>query len=412
MNPSLVESSNAAFNTGGICALRSCIGLCGLLLLLSFVSDIASGQDLDETRQQREPIQAALVWDNLTCSPQYLSGVKPRRSLRFHASVVTLCPDEGVDFLVAAHELIRVVVCGKQTDGSDIQIWTSNGSGLYRKQNSAVSSDGCSVISAPDDSDLSVAKVWRPDTADGPITVAIYTSRRSAPQLLDYYQCPVLNCDDQVEISDDRGGGTRRYAFLPGGASKQLIVKGPNRLRFETRLKYELDHQQRQTYWLRVYVDGVLDRVLSFDTLPQRVHRNFVDGCEQLVGRREFAYLDVDCGDKPVEIETSHPIYLRVDGVGLNLCRPNRNQRFELPSWENPEKSISLWDAPQFDPSSSALSHWFLFDADQSTEPSDPIWDPYLNQQSDSAIGPKQADSQRWFASLHVDARVGDPSLR
>ena len=55
-------------------------------------------------------------------------------------------------------------------------------------------------------------------------------------------------------------------------------------------------------------------RILG-DTLPQRMNRVFVNDCEQLVGRREFAYLDVDYGDRKVEFESSHPIYLRADGL-------------------------------------------------------------------------------------------------
>ena len=240
--------------------------------------------------------------------------------------MVTLQPGQSTDFLVPAHELVRVVICDLSADSESVEIWTSNGSGLFRRQHSATSDDGCSILAAPDQSGISVAKVWRPDDAECPITVAIYTSRRRSAKLLDYYQCQILDCDDEVEISDDQGGPNRGYAVLPANLSKQLVVAGPQRLRIESRLNYGMDAQQRQTFWLRVYVDGVLDRILSFDTLPQRMHRNFVDGCERLVGRREFAYLDIDCGDQKIEIEASHPVYLRVDGVGLNLCRPAQPQ--------------------------------------------------------------------------------------
>ncbi len=340
------------------------------------------GQELDETRERRVPLKAELVWENLTRSRGYLRGSKPKHSIRYRKSVVTLEPGQCTDLLVPAHELVRVAICDQLTDIQGVEIWTSNGSGLFRKQNSAISDDGCSIVAAPDQSDISVAKVWRPDDAEGPVTVAIYTSRRRTPKLLDYYQCQILNCDDEVEISDDRGSSNRGYVELPAHVLKPLVIDGPQRLRIESRLKYGIDSRQRQTFWLRVYVDGVLDRILSFDTLPQRTHRNFVDGCERLVGRREFAYLDVDYGNRKIEIEASHPVYLRVDGVGLDLCRPARNRSFDFPAWDNIQKGVSIWDAPQFDPGTAALSNSFLFDGDQSTPLPDPIWDPYLNQQT------------------------------
>ncbi len=353
-----------------------------VVVLSTFCLVPIQAQELDEARRQLGPIQAELLWENLQASHQYLCGVKPKRSVKYRKSVVTLAPDESIDFLVPAHELVRVLVCDQQTDGSDVEIWTSNGSGLYRKQLSAVSADNCSIIAAPDQSGISIAKVWRPDHAVGPVTIAIFTSRRNTPKLLDYYQCQILDCDDQHEISDDRGGKIKKYSLLRASERKRLCVEGPNRLRFEARLKYGLDHQLRQTFWLRVYVDGVLDRVLSFDTLPQSRQRNFVDDCEQLIGRREFAYLDVDCGDQKVEIESSHPSYLRIDAVGLNLCRPARNRSFDLPDAENTEKVLSEWDAPQFDPATAALSMSFLRDDVDSRPFVEPAWDPYLNQQT------------------------------
>ncbi len=398
------------------------------LLLLSAIlfafaaseRQISFAQDLDETRQ-RVPVRAQLVWDNVTDTAQVLRGPKPEYSLRCQVDTVKLQPGASIEFLVPAHELVRVVCCdGSRLDNDQIQVWTSNGSGLYRRQNPAFSADGSSLIAAPDQSGISVAKVIRPAESPCGITVALFTSRRAIPKLLDYYQCPLLNGGAQVEISDDQGSKSRRYSYLPRGTSRRLRLEGPTRLRLETRLKYGQDVEQRQTFWLHVYIDGELDRVLSFDTLPQRQNRVFVDGCERLVGRREFAYLDVDYGDKVVEIRSSHAAYLRVDGVALDLCRPGLNRNFGYPSWENIPKAISYWDAPEFDPTSPALSQSFLDGAEIElrSDQMELIWDPYINQQRIQGLarnnriphsGLRGYMWMRAIASLHYgDADYGD----
>ena len=113
------------------------------------------------------------------------------------------------------------------------------------------------------------------------------------------------------------------------------------------------------------------------------MHRNFVEGCERLVGRREFAYVDVDCDNQKIEIEASNPVYLRVDGVGLNLCRPATRTEVSIFQRGRMRRNRFLFG---MHPSSildrTSLSESFLFDGDQSAPLPDPIWDPYLNQQT------------------------------
>ncbi|MGB7346943.1 MAG: hypothetical protein WBD20_22155 [Pirellulaceae bacterium] len=377
-----------------------------------------SAAELDETRQHRGNTKATLTWDNVTAKSGYLSGVKPEHSLPRRMHCVELSPGQCMEFFVPAHELVRVVSCqsGQLTDR--VQIWTSDGSGLYRKHNAASTADGCSLIAAPDQSSISLAKVCRPSGTSGSVCVAVFTSRRTTPQLLDYYRCPISACGKLVEIKDDRCSQTRAYSMLPGGQSRRLQVSGPKRLRIESRLKYGLDVPARQPFWLQIYVDGSLHRVLTFSTQPNRDRRVFVDGCERLVGRREFAYVDIDCGDKVVEIKTTHDAYVAVNAIGLELCRPNLNRSHDFPNWENVQKALSLWDASQASQplpihEDSFLNHapgtwkgedWNGIDAPMVsgsegamqghramqdgelletalTSMDDPIWDPYLNQQ-------------------------------
>ncbi|QDT11807.1 hypothetical protein [Planctomycetes bacterium K23_9] len=415
--PGLLWNLQNGFCLSWATVVRACFLVAALFFTAVSVgpSRQSVAAELDETRQRRSSATASLVWDNVTAKSGYLSGVKPQHRLVSRMSCIELSPGQCIEFFVPSHELVRVVSCQSGPLRDRVQIWTSDGSGMYRKHNAARSADGCSLVAAPDHSGVSLAKVCRPRGTSGSVCVAVFTSRRQTPKLLDYYRCPILRCGDMVEIKDDRGSPARMYSMVPEGQSRHLKVSGPKRLRIESRLKYGLDVPHRQPYWIQVYIDGVLHRVLTFTTEPNRDHRVFVDGCEGLVGRREFAYVDIDCGDRKVEIKSTHAAYISVNAIGLELCRPDLNRNFDFPTWENVRKAVSIWDAsesyqsaqvsaqvthdtflnhapgqwndtwngidgPIRDTSDHGLQVDQMLTSDLSSG-SGPIWDPYLNQQ-------------------------------
>ena len=398
-----------------------CAGMFRLALstiLFVFFSLVASGQELDETRQFRLPAKAPLHWENVYNGGQYIRGIQPSSTVGRQIAKVKLLPGEATEFFVPAHEIIRVVSCdGTHLSEQEVEVWNSNGTGLYRRQVSAIAKDGRSMISAPDQANISTAKVYRPATATGPLCVSIYTSRRIRPELLDYYQCRVSGLGASVEISDDNATVKQNYNLLAENTNCEVPVNGPTRLRLEARLQFGNDYQQRQSFWLQVYLDGVLHRIYTFDTVPQKLTRVFVDGCEKLVGRREFAYVDID-QDAKIEIKSSHPVYLRVDGVGLNLCRPQWNRNLDLPTWQNSQKSISNWNAPEFDPASAALNQSFLYEDENTRQQlADPLFDPYLNQQRihqiarDNQIQHSGLRAYMWIRAL-ATMHYGDSNFR
>ncbi|MEM7454234.1 MAG: hypothetical protein AAF456_07750 [Planctomycetota bacterium] len=345
---------------------------------------MTSARDVDETRELRIPLRAPLVWDNVTCSKQYVFGVRPVYSHAEQLCYVTIPPGESIDFLVPDHEMIRVDALDScPVSEAQLEIWSSDGSGMYRKLVPAYSTDGSTMIAAPDSSGYSVAKVYLPDYAASPVRVSVFTSRRTALQVQDFYQCRIDGCGEQVEISQSGATERRRYNFVTGTNRHTLKVEGPVRLRFESRLKYDADSQPERSSWINVYVDEVLHRILLFDTMPHRSSRTFVGDCERVIGRKEYAYLDLDCDDHDVAIEVSHSMYLRIEATGLNLARPRLNSSFNLTAVASPEQPVSIWNAPDYDPSAVHLSRAFMSGDDGRPQfELDPVMDPYLNQQT------------------------------
>ncbi len=319
-------------------------------------------------------------WENLSSALQHVTGNPAVYSRAYRLNVVTLNPGQYVDFQVPDHEYVRVESCSQiqLTDGQT-EIWTSNGTGLFRKLKSARSENGMSLIAAPDQSGISIGRVWRTAAADSPITIAVFTSTRQPTRLLDYYQCSVVGPQRHVKVSDDRGRKPRLYTPIKPGRRYALEIDSNTRLRLESRLNYDSDSSQHQFYWIKIFLDGVYDRTLLFDTLPQRMHRQFIDGTEKLIGQREFAYLDIESESQAIEVEVSHPVFLRADAIGLKLINPLINHHFNPPQWESQLLDEDAWLEKDFLDDGKSLDDYFAGDSAQNQKPPHPQWDPWLN---------------------------------
>jgi len=147
-----------------------------IFVALAWHCDLSSAETtLDSKRKVRLPDRAPLKWENLTDGLQHIAGPKPNFNRAYKLSVVDLAPGQSVDFQVPAHEFIRVACCCEETISSEaLQIWTSNGTGLFRKLNPAIATDGLSMVAAPDASGLSIGRIHRPASATTNLAVKIW----------------------------------------------------------------------------------------------------------------------------------------------------------------------------------------------------------------------------------------------
>ena len=218
-----------------------------LFFLTAMFSTSLCAQEIDNRKDHRTPAFAKMRWENLSSEHQHVSGNPVVYSRQYKLNVVTLAPGQFVDFQVPDHEYIRVQSCGPMqlTDGQT-EIFTSNGTGLFRKLKSARSENQTSLVAAPDQSGISLGRVARAPTAGSPITVAVFTSTRQPLRLLDYYQCSVVCQQRQVEVSEDRARRPRKYTPVRPGQRYPLELDSNTRLRLESRLVYDSDASQHQ----------------------------------------------------------------------------------------------------------------------------------------------------------------------
>ena len=338
-------------------------------------------QELDIANHVRVPGQAPLVWDNVLPDRQWLRGVEPVRKKREKLHSVLLQPGQWTEFLVPANQLVRAVTLDRSvSDG--IEIWTSNGSGMYRHVTSAISSDRRSVIASPGEADFSTARVQLSSKCNSPRLVGLFTSRRQEPQRLDYYQCRLTGQGSCVSIKDNIASRKTKYWRVGSELPTAFQLSKPTRIRIEARLDFDSYTRREETFWLHVKVNGELVRILTFDTLPVKKSRTFVDDCERLVGIREFAYLDIGEESSDVTIESSHPAFVRVDAIGLKWCKRKLNESlFELPIRSDSRQLEEFWKRANCDAWVAGMSGELKQARPRRNGAAACLLDPYLSHQ-------------------------------
>ena len=161
--------------------------------LIVLIANPLAAQEMDVTHQHLS-LHSELVWQNVRDDRQLVDGAKPSYSIKHQLSVVCLKPGESIEFLVPENELVRALLCeGNDAFDQPISMWISDGSGAYRRHSPVMSQDGRSLVIATGVPTLSIARILCEETSPCPVTVALFTSRRASPRLLDQYRCEFLD---------------------------------------------------------------------------------------------------------------------------------------------------------------------------------------------------------------------------
>jgi hypothetical protein len=337
------------------CACRAF--LTGLLLFTGIISSTLAVEVDDARLSRTAPGLAQWRWENLEKAPQWICGARPKYNLKERLDVIELAPGESTTFRVPQRGAIRVVRLDGKLAAGDLQIWVSNGSGLYRHLLSGIHEKDGSVIAVPDASGISLARVVRAKTCDGPLRVAIFTSRLLVPEFIDGYWCELDGCGEPHQLSDTRMGPrvSTKYFGVARQQSAQVTVQGPVRLELATRFVYsDQPSEVLQPYTVHVQGADIPRRIFEFDTTSEQRMHVHVDGCERLVGSRELAFLDVPAGEQTIEFNASSPLLMQARVLSCDMyCDAKHNSPRYFPrlqrSANRPETYGSIWQIPQTD---------------------------------------------------------------
>ena len=304
----------------------------------------------------------ALRWDNVTTAPIWVSGAKPfhvaggrgqqepeRHQTAMHR--VRLSPGESVTVWVSANEGLRIYRANGRLTQAELDVATSNGSGLYLSMPVQPSAAGDSLLLPPDWPEERLARITRPANASEALEVALFVSRREALGQLAPHR-DLIRPDPEIKPEPEQESarnppslaavepttappdppdqetvtvtGTRvllrqadeataePFWRLDTRPTIQLRLRGPRRVALEHRLRYPTEETQaQQAYRVYAWLNGRPWQALDFVGAQETRQAIMVNGCAETLGRLETGYLELPAGDHELSLGATQPLYLR-----------------------------------------------------------------------------------------------------
>ena len=169
--------------------------------VLAFASSSVAAELDGVNLRLLEQYDTPLRWDNIEGPPYWISGapLEFEPSRRLHAA--NLEPGQCVYLRLPPYSMLRVVTPRVTLHLDDIEIWLSDGSGLYVRQ--APASDGDALLIAPDQAQAMVAKIKRPASSSCGVKVAFFVSRRKILEQVAPYRKLLRVCNSTVKLRNE-----------------------------------------------------------------------------------------------------------------------------------------------------------------------------------------------------------------
>ena len=254
-----------------------------------------------------------LRWENLEAAPQWLEGIPPRHLPAKGVHTVRLAPNEATVFRVPRRSMIRVVHPFGPLDRDDIEIWISDGAGLYRRQLSGQSIGNTSLLLVPDETAPMIARVTRPATAKCPIEIAIFTSRYLDSDYTAWPCCEILGCGEPLSLADKYHQTAARYFAVAAQGTVTARITGPVRLVFDSRRRFgESEAETFQAYSFQVRLDDQLPHQLEYETVADYTTDLLLDGTPAVFGNRRSSVMEIPSGVHQLQITSTAEVLLRL----------------------------------------------------------------------------------------------------
>jgi len=336
---------------------------CELILLLAVTTlfPMAASAELDV-------VQAKMVagdslpmrWDNIEGAPWYVAGNAPEYATSEGMHIVELKPGTSLTVRIPVYEMLRLYRPDGQLAVKDVEVFLSNGTGLYARWQTQRSSDGHSLLIVPQASDSMLARIQVP--SDGKTQrLAVFISRHESLGKIAPYRGVVGLEGESVGIRRADQRGARTFWVVEANRPVRVHLHGPARYVLENRFKYDAQETQlNQNYQIEVHMDGKMLRLMEFESSIDSTeavyvgHRFLPGGSEKAVGQLQAGYLEIPEGDHDIRFVSNVDLYAR------------------LLEQEDPDYLFHDLNAPQPDaqqvrkqlPSASAESSWQLAVAD------------------------------------------------
>lgn len=335
--------------------MKSAISFVCLTLLIIGMPGTSSSELDDAQLRLLQQYELPLRWDNVDKSPLWVSGMAPSYSVKHRMSTITLKPGSCVNVMLPAYEILRIMNPDGALPPGSVEVSASQGTGLQAYLGLQATTDGRSLLLAPNGPDPLMCRVSLPMASICGLTVAIFVSRRDTLDEIAPYrrQLCLPGCPIKLKRSDKCG--SEKFFRLTANCPVDVDVKGPCRLAVESRIVCPTEDTLLQNYRFQCRLDGVELSILDAETAPENTKTLYVKGCSQVLGRLRRGFVEIPCGSHRLTLTPT------ADVIARTLLQSNPDYLF--PTLNQPK--ITAGEARGFiNPVISKIPSWGLDDRD------------------------------------------------
>ena len=326
-----------------------CMTLGGIVSPLKLAASEFDHRDISRIR----PGCAPVVWDCLT-SEQWVCGRPLQHDQKLsQGKHVVLAPGEFIEFKILPKAMVRVASLRARLSPSDLRVWVSDGSCIYRNEITGEDEQSKSLVSVVDSNKVMLVRVQRPATANCSVCLKIFCSRHVELPFTDGYHCKLAGACCPVVVTSSSRFSKQDYNFVNEGADTTLKVTGPTTLRVQSRLLFSCNDTRRSVpYQVYARRNGVPDKILELRGVFPSRSQTTVNGQVKTVSTVDQAFLQIPAGIQQINLRPNADCYLRVTRCSLGLCQ-KQNWPCVPPQHPSFQEPNSIWQLQQ--PSFDAL---------------------------------------------------------
>ncbi len=281
------------------------------IIIILYPLQVFSMLDDTELRLQKQ-FNTPLRWDNIEDKEPWLDGVKPEYKGRYGFHTVTLGCGEYVQVRLYKGKSLRIYNPEDEFRGDEIDIYLSNGSGLYITYPYSIDQERSSLLLTPPERIPYVVRIENTCKKEK-IEIGLFCSRYEYIENVAPYRNLIELPLEKVWISMTDKLPTEAFYLLMPYSAVSVKIKGGAAFSIESRYVYNpYDAVRLQPYHIQVRLDGMIFKNIDHESLPHTTTRVYVNGDEKTIGRTQEDFMNIPEGEHELVIETDAILYIRL----------------------------------------------------------------------------------------------------